>query len=130
MRHEPSVHDPPNETSRGGPGDEAGIAIQAVRLAYGDVLALEQVDLSIRPHERLGIVGPSGCGKSTLLSAIAGLIEPTAGTISVGGVTGARERLARCALMPQKDLLLPWRTALDNGGARPREPRRVARRGA
>jgi NitT/TauT family transport system ATP-binding protein len=50
------------------------------------------------------------------LSAVAGLVEPTGGTISIGGSTPAEERLARCALMPQRDLLLPWRTALDNSG--------------
>ncbi len=50
------------------------------------------------------------------MSAVAGLVEPTGGTISIGGSTPAEERLARCALMPQRDLLLPWRTALDNSG--------------
>jgi NitT/TauT family transport system ATP-binding protein len=87
-----------------------------VRQRFGDVVALERVDLSVPQHQRVGIVGPSGCGKSTLLSAIAGLLEPSEGTIEVGGSTTARARLARCALMPQKDLLLPWRTALDNSG--------------
>jgi NitT/TauT family transport system ATP-binding protein len=93
---------------------DAGIEIRGVRQTFGDVVALDGIDLSIRPHTRLGIVGPSGCGKSTLLSDIAGLLEPDDGTISIGSATRPHERLARCALMPQKDLLLPWRTALDN----------------
>jgi ABC-type nitrate/sulfonate/bicarbonate transport system ATPase subunit len=61
-------------------------------------------------------VGPSGCGKSTLLELVAGLQQPSSGEVSVDGRTGARERLERCALMPQRDLLFPWRSALDNAG--------------
>src|SRR5207244_6684044 len=45
---------------------------------------------------------------------VAGLLEPTGGTVKVQGATTPKERLARCAMMPQRDLLLPWRTALDN----------------
>jgi ABC-type nitrate/sulfonate/bicarbonate transport system ATPase subunit len=62
----------------------------------------------------VALVGPSGCGKSTFLSMVAGLDDCSAGTLSVDGATTMPERLARCALMPQKDLLLPWRSALDN----------------
>lgn len=93
---------------------DSSIEIREVRQTFGEVVALERIDLAVPQHTRLGIVGPSGCGKSTLLSDIAGLLEPDSGTISIGGVTAPRERLARCALMPQKDLLLPWRSALDN----------------
>jgi NitT/TauT family transport system ATP-binding protein len=92
----------------------AVIDLRGVRHRFGDVLALEEMNFTITRHERLGIVGPSGCGKSTLLSAIAGLIEPDEGTIAIDEATTARERLRRCALMPQRDLLLPWRTAIDN----------------
>ena len=93
---------------------DSSIEIREVRQTFGDVVALERIDLSVPQHSRVGIVGPSGCGKSTLLSDIAGLLEPDSGTISIGGATAPRDRLAHCALMPQKDLLLPWRTALDN----------------
>lgn len=95
-------------------GSSSSIAIQGVRQVFGETVALDGIDLHIPMHTRLGIVGPSGCGKSTLLSDIAGLIEPNAGSITIGPAATARERLARCALMPQKDLLLPWRSALDN----------------
>jgi NitT/TauT family transport system ATP-binding protein len=97
------------------------------------VLALEALTLACAPHEVLGIVGPSGCGKSTLLELVAGLEEPSAGTIAVAGAVEAGERLARCALMPQRDLLLPWRSALDNAalalrlhGAAKADARRLA----
>ncbi len=85
-----------------------------MRQAFGDLLALDGVDLSVPHHGRLAVVGPSGGGKSTLLALVAGLLEPSGGSVSVGGERDPPQRLARCALMPQKDLLLPWRNALDN----------------
>jgi ABC-type nitrate/sulfonate/bicarbonate transport system ATPase subunit len=82
--------------------------------AYGDLQTLDGLDLGVEAHGVIGLVGPSGCGKSTLLELICGLQEQRTGTISVGGATEARERLARCAFMPQRDLLLPWYSAIDN----------------
>ena len=75
---------------------------------------LDDVAFDVRPFEVVGVVGPSGCGKSTLLELIAGLQKPSIGEISIGGRLTERDRLAQCALMPQRDLLLPWRSALDN----------------
>jgi len=91
-----------------------GIEFRGVGKRFGDVVALRGIDFAIERHSRIGIVGPSGGGKSTLLQIGAGLLEPDTGEVSVEGATAAKERLARCALMPQRDLLLPWRTALDN----------------
>ena len=91
-----------------------GVAFSQVRKAFGEVLALEDVTFEIERHARIGIVGPSGGGKSTLLQLTAGLLEQDGGVINVEGETDAQGRLARCAMMPQRDLLLPWRTALDN----------------
>jgi ABC-type nitrate/sulfonate/bicarbonate transport system ATPase subunit len=82
--------------------------------AFGTLSVLEALDLHVEGHEVLGIVGPSGCGKSTLLELIAGLREPDAGTIEVAAGREPAERLARCAYMPQRDLLLPWYAAVDN----------------
>ncbi len=92
----------------------AAIELRGIHHRFGEVTALADVHFTIHRHERLGIVGPSGCGKSTLLSAIAGLIQPDEGTVEIGEAMTAQERLRRCALMPQRDLLLPWRTAIDN----------------
>jgi ABC-type nitrate/sulfonate/bicarbonate transport system ATPase subunit len=64
----------------------------------------------------MGIVGASGGGKSTLLSLICGLDEPDSGVVTVQGQSTAAGRLECCALMPQRDLLLPWRLAIDNAG--------------
>ncbi|MGZ8574851.1 MAG: ABC transporter ATP-binding protein [Actinomycetota bacterium] len=93
---------------------DIGIAFTGVRKAFGEVLALADVTFEIERNARIGIVGPSGGGKSTLLQLTAGLLEADGGVINVEGETTAKGRLARCAMMPQRDLLLPWRTALDN----------------
>jgi ABC-type nitrate/sulfonate/bicarbonate transport system ATPase subunit len=99
---------------------DAAIAFMGVGKVFatprGDVTALQELTLEARPGEALGVVGPSGCGKSTLLELACGLQEATSGTVAVEGATGAAERLRSCALMPQRDLLLPWRSALDNAG--------------
>ncbi len=92
----------------------SGVALQGVVRVLGGKHVLDGVDLQVPVRGRLGIVGRSGAGKSTLLSLVAGLDDPDAGTVSVGGTASAAARLARCALMPQRDCLLPWRTALDN----------------
>ena len=96
------------------PSGAAGVTITGVDHAYGELRTLAGLDLTAAPGAVLGLVGPSGCGKSTLLELICGLREPSAGTVAVDDQTAAAERLARCAFMPQRDLLLPWYSALDN----------------
>jgi NitT/TauT family transport system ATP-binding protein len=100
------------------PGD--AVTIAALEHAYGELQTIERLDLGVEAHGVLGLVGPSGCGKSTLLELICGLRDPAAGTIAVGGATAAPERLSRCAFMPQRDLLLPWYSAIDNAALAPR----------
>jgi NitT/TauT family transport system ATP-binding protein len=100
--------------SDGAAGGDVGIHLRSVSKRFGELVVLHGIDFDVPRHSRIGIVGPSGGGKSTLLHIVAGLLEPDAGEVNVEGVTGAKDRLARCALMPQRDLLLPWRTALDN----------------
>jgi len=114
-------------------GASSGVALEGVVRVLGGTRVLDGLDLHVAARGRLGIVGRSGAGKSTLLSIVAGLDEPDEGRVAVAGETAARERLARCALMPQRDCLLPWRTALDNAAVALENtglPRREARRRA
>src|SRR5262245_50996195 len=90
------------------------VAIRGVGQFYGELRALEGMELAAAAGEVLGIVGPSGCGKSTLLELIAGLREPSEGRISIGAASAPGDRLEACAYMPQRDLLLPWLRAIDN----------------
>src|SRR5438093_9398340 len=96
------------------PAPAAAVEASGLGRSFGELRVIERLDLRVAPHEVLGIVGPSGCGKSTLLELAAGLQEPTAGSIAVGGEGDPAARLARCAYMPQRDLLLPWLAAIDN----------------
>jgi NitT/TauT family transport system ATP-binding protein len=92
----------------------AGISLRGVSHAYGELQTLEPLDLEVGAQGVVGLVGPSGCGKSTLLELICGLQDPAAGTVSIGGAERTEERLEHCAFMPQRDLLLPWYSAIDN----------------
>jgi NitT/TauT family transport system ATP-binding protein len=73
---------------------------------------LENISLSVQPHEFVSIVGRSGCGKTTLLHIFAGLIEPSAGSVLVNGraMRAGRES----AIVFQNPALLPWRTVIKN----------------
>lgn len=77
------------------------------------LVALNDVSLNVRPGEFLTLVGPSGCGKSTLLKIIAGLLNPTAGSVHLGGspVTEPREEIG---LMFQTSTLFAWRNVIRN----------------
>ena len=94
----------------------APLELSGLAHSFGDLRAIDRIDLEVEPGEVIGVVGPSGCGKTTLLELVAGLRRPSAGTIAVDGRTDPAERLERCAYMPQRDLLLPWLSAVDNAG--------------
>jgi len=93
------------------------IAIAGVAKSYGKgksaISAIESITLDIARGEFLSILGPSGCGKSTLLMMMAGLVQPSRGTIEVGErrVTGP---LTDIGIAFQQDLLFDWRTVLGN----------------
>ncbi len=79
----------------------------------GEVVAVEEVTLTIGAGETIALLGPSGCGKSTLLMMIAGLIAPTTGGLTIAGqpVDGPNSQLG---VVFQRDLLLDWKTVLEN----------------
>jgi iron(III) transport system ATP-binding protein len=66
---------------------EARIEISNLTVRYGDVVAVDGVSLSVGQGEHVTLLGPSGCGKTTTLRAIAGLEEPSGGTIRIAGAT-------------------------------------------
>src|SRR3569833_4192706 len=79
----------------------------------GGFRAVAPLELSIETGRFVSLVGPSGCGKSTLFNIIAGLLAPTEGRVLLDG-EDATGTIGRVGYMLQKDLLLPWRTVLDN----------------
>jgi NitT/TauT family transport system ATP-binding protein len=90
-----------------------------------DLVALQDIHLDIPAGQFVALVGASGCGKTTLLNMMAGLIQPSGGTITVGG---RRPSLPNpdIGYMFARDALLPWRTAQRNVEL-PLETRRVSR---
>ena len=67
---------------------EPGMPILSIRnltVNYGEVIALDNINLELQEGDRLAVVGPNGAGKSTLLKAIAGLLKPSGGTIQIAG---------------------------------------------
>jgi len=87
--------------------------IEKVSHTYGTVEALKDIDLDIADGETVALIGPSGCGKSTLLGIIGGLLEPTAGRVSLSGPPPA-DSLNPFTYIFQDFALLPWRSVAAN----------------
>ena len=83
------------------------------RARRGDTVALEGINLTVEPGEFVCIVGASGCGKSTLLSIVAGLIEPTTGSVTLDGEEIDGPGPDR-GLVFQSYSLYPWRSVSQN----------------
>lgn len=95
----------------------AALALHDVGLTYatrrGEIQALADVELTIRPGEFVALLGPSGCGKSTVLKLAAGLLAASSGHIELaGGLVNGPSR--HTGVVFQKPNLLPWKTVLDN----------------
>jgi NitT/TauT family transport system ATP-binding protein len=101
---------------------QGGLAVRVsgvTRTFPGGLIVLDGFDLTVAEGEFVAILGPSGCGKSTLLRLIAGLDEPTSGSVDVA-------RSEKVGYVFQDAHLLPWRNALRNI-ALPLELRQVPR---
>ncbi|RKT18223.1 ATP-binding cassette subfamily C protein [Streptomyces sp. 1114.5] len=104
----PAVLVPARAGSSAPPGDTAAeVRLTGVRFGHGGgaVPVLAGLDASLRPGEHVAVVGPSGAGKSTLAALLAGVLEPTAGRVTVGGVRPEPARLV--ALVPQEAYVFP-----------------------
>lgn len=97
----------------------ADLRIDGLCAGYGRIGVVTGVDLQVTPGEMVTLIGSNGAGKSTLLKAVAGLLKPSAGTISVGGhdITGmSPERIVRhgLALVPEGRMLFGPLTVDEN----------------
>ena len=106
----------PAAEPQGGTG--SAVTVRDVSHSFGSrkstrLEVLDDLNLDVPGGAFVSLVGPSGCGKSTLLKVLAGLLRPSNGEATIGGVD-AVGRTGVAAFMPQKDLLLPWRRAIDN----------------
>ncbi|NNE71953.1 MAG: ABC transporter ATP-binding protein [Rhodothermales bacterium] len=92
------------------------VSLHAVAKRFGDVRAVNGVTLSVEPGSFFTLLGPSGCGKSTLLRMIAGLEEPSGGTIHIDGedVTGLSAQRRPTAMVFQSYALFPTMTVEEN----------------
>jgi NitT/TauT family transport system ATP-binding protein len=96
---------------------DAVVSLQRVSKVFGKggVVALEEIDLDMRPGEFVSLIGPSGCGKSTLLRIIGNLVEPTSGEVVVNGKNARQARLDRdYGIVFQDAVLYDWRTVSRN----------------
>lgn len=86
FQERPSILSPAVPRPLPAPGGQCDIALEDVRLAYGDAPALNGLTLTAKAGEMTALVGPSGAGKSTVFNLLTRLVEPQSGRVMVGGV--------------------------------------------
>src|SRR5262245_1033675 len=94
----------------------AGIEIRGLSKRFREAVALDGIDLDVAPGELVVLVGPSGSGKTTLLRLLAGLDQPTAGSLRLEGkdLAGVPPQRRNVALVFQHLALYEHLTARDN----------------
>jgi NitT/TauT family transport system ATP-binding protein len=93
---------------------DCAVSLRAVGKTYQNgVVALDRLDLDVRPGEFVSLLGPSGCGKSTALRIIAGLSEPTSGAV-LWPRSDASRREREIGFVFQEPTLMPWTTVAGN----------------
>jgi len=70
------------------------LSVRGLRKIYGDTVAVDDVSFEVNSNEIVGLLGPNGAGKTTTINMVLGVLEPTAGEISIAGVELARARSA------------------------------------
>ena len=102
-------------TKNGSDSDPALVTLRGVGKTFASgVVALDRLDLDVRPGEFVSLLGPSGCGKSTALRLIAGLSEPTQGVIEWRRAQGASGERHALGFVFQEPTLMPWATVAAN----------------
>jgi ABC-type multidrug transport system ATPase subunit len=95
----------------------AAIDVQGLEKRFGDTAALQGLTLQVSEGELFGLLGPNGAGKSTTINILCGLLEPTAGTASVGGhplPREARQVKEIIGVCPQDFSIFPYLTGREN----------------
>ena len=93
------------------------MTIDGLRVVYvtdnSETVAVDRFSLDVKKGELISIVGPSGCGKTTILRCIAGLLQPTEGTVKIGDKACTSPGSDR-GMVFQDFALFPWRTVKQN----------------
>ncbi|MDB5392644.1 MAG: sulfonate transporter ATP-binding protein [Rhodospirillales bacterium] len=94
------------------------LALRDVTLTYANggqqIIAAQNISLTVQTGDRIVLLGPSGCGKSTLLKAVGGFIRPAAGSIRLADKPITAPGPDRMMVFQEFDQLLPWKTVLGN----------------
>ena len=94
----------------------AGVELDHVTVRFGDFTAVDNANLDIRGGEFFSFLGPSGCGKTTILRTVSGFLEPSAGTVKIGGqnMAGIGPNKRPTALIFQNLALFPLMSVAEN----------------
>jgi ABC-type nitrate/sulfonate/bicarbonate transport system ATPase subunit len=90
------------------------LRLENIKKSFGRIVVIDDLSLQVGQNEIVSILGPSGCGKSTLFNIISGIVKPDSGNIFLDDVFMNNKILGKVSYMNQKDLLLPWRSLIDN----------------
>lgn len=87
--------------------------VSNITKSFGEKTIIENINLTVKKGEIIGLLGVSGCGKTTLFNSISGIDVPDSGTVELAGedITG---KPGHISYMLQKDLLLPYKKIIDN----------------
>ena len=91
--------------------EKAIIVIDNLTKKFEDVVAVDGLSLEIEKGELFGLLGPNGAGKTTTINILNGLLEPTSGSVSVGGDGIQKELIGVC---PQDTSVYPYLTGREN----------------
>ncbi len=94
----------------------AGVDLDGVTVRFGNFTAVNNANLAIKSGEFFSFLGPSGCGKTTILRTVSGFLDPSAGSVRIGGqdMAGIGPNKRPTALIFQNLALFPLMTVADN----------------